>query len=343
MKIVHASFLVYVSLLIGTPLAWSQARADEPKDPNARDLVLISQWFAGEFDNEEQQWFENDPRSQTAPERKHERIHAIHHRLNIPALGGAVFYVEEYRDNDPAKIIRQRLVTFTSNAPLRTIRMQQGFFKDAKVAQGAHVDSAKLAKLGASDVSVLPGCDVTWRRVGDQFEGAIAPKSCQFGDGKDRRYSVHNLVLSATKYWREDRSFRVSDDTLFLGYPTDEPHQFNRAKIFICEVTFRGEKRGENEQKIVGLRLHSQGGQAWATRADGREIGLRLRDKEYPYYDVRPDFLFFAVREKGKEVSLAYSIHDVTSRRLGLDLGWMGSHCVREGYEFQESLAALPQ
>jgi len=325
--------------LTGSALA--QAQNGNPVDPNARDLVLMSQWFAGEFDNEEQQWFENEPRSKTPPERKHERIHTMHTRIDAPALGPVVFYVEEYRDNDPAKIIRQRIVTITSNVPERTMRMEQGFLKDAKAAIGAQYAPEKLKGLKAEDVSFLPGCEVTWRRVGDQFEGAMTPKACQFGEGQDRRYSVHNLVLSETKFWREDRSFKVADDSLHVGFPTDEPHKLNRAKIFICEVTIQDEKRGQNPQKIEAVRLHSQGGQAWFKRADGREFGLRLRDKEYPYYDVRPDFLFFAVREKGTETSLSSSIHDVDSRRLGLNIGWMGAHCVREGYEFREPLDAL--
>jgi hypothetical protein len=311
-------------------------------DPNARDLVLMSQWFAGEFDNEEQQWFQNDPRSKTPDDQKHERIHTIHKRFDLPAFGEFVFYVEEYRDNDPAKIIRQRVVALSSDSPAQGIRMKQGFIADAQAVAGAHLDPAKLAQLQASDISFLTGCDVIWRRVGDQFEGSMAPQACLFGEGKDRRYSVHNLVLSQTKYWREDRSFRVSDNSLFVGFPTSEPHKMNRAKIFICEVTFRGERRGEGEQKIEGLRLHSQGGQVWATGADGKVVGLRLRDKEYPYYDVRPDFLFFAVREKDKDASLGFSIHDVQSRRLGLDLGWMGAHCAREGYDFRQPLDALP-
>lgn len=318
------------------------ARTADFTDPNARDLVLISQWFAGEFDNEEQGWFEADPRSKTPATQRHERIHTIHTRISVPALGANVFYVEEYRDNDPAKIIRQRLVTFTSNNPTQTINMKQGFFKDPKVVLGAQTDPARLSKLTATDVSFLEGCDVTWQRVGDQFEGAMQPKTCQFGEGKERRYSVHNLILSETKYWREDRSFFVSTGKLFAGFPTPEHYKFNRAKIFLCEITFR-EKRGQDEQKIEGLRLHSQGGQAWVTRADGKEIGLRLRDKEYPYYNQRPDFLFFAVREKGSETSLAYSVHDVASRRLGLDIGWMGAHCAREGYDFREPLEALPK
>jgi hypothetical protein len=336
MKLSAGILSVFVAMLAAVP-----AQADD-KDPNARDLVLMSQWFAGEFDNEEQQWFQNDPRSKTPLDRKHERIHTIHKRVELPAFGNIVFYVEEYRDNDPAKIVRQRLVTFASETPAQSIRMKQGFIAKAKAVAGANLDPTKLAQLQPADVSFLDGCDVLWQRVGDQFEGAMTPKACQFGEGKDRRYSVHNLVLSQTKYWREDRTFRVSDNSLFVGFPTSEPHKMNRAKIFICEVTFRGEKRGEGEQKIEGLRLHSQGGQVWAPRADGKVVGLRLRDKEYSYYDVRPDFLFFAVREKDKEASLGFSIHDVDSRRLGLDLGWMGAHCAREGYDFRQPLEALP-
>jgi hypothetical protein len=323
--------------------AWAQARNGNPIDPNARDVVLMSQWFAGEFDNEEQNWFENDPRSKTPADRKHERIHTMHARIDAPALGPVVFYVEEYRDNDPAKVIRQRIVTIKSNVPEQTIRMEQGFLKDAKAALGAQYAPERLKNLKAEDVSFLPGCEVTWRRVGDQFEGAMTPKACQFGEGKDRRYSVHNLTLSETKFWREDRSFKAADDSLHVGFPTGEPHKFNRAKIFICQVTFQGETRGEAEQTIENIRLHSQGGQLWFKRPNGREVALRLRDKEYPYYDVRPDFLFLAVRERDKEASLGSSIHDVDSRRLGLNLGWMGAHCVREGYEFREPLEALPR
>ena len=217
--------------------------------------------------------------------------------------------------------------------------MRQGFLKDPKAA---HANPQVIATLETANVSFLAGCDVVWHRVGDQFEGAMLPKACQFGEGKDRRYSVHNLILSETKYWREDRSFRLRDNKLFAGFPTDEPHKFNRAKIFMCEVTFR-EKRGQDEQKVENLKLHSQGGQVWATRADGKEVGLRLRDKEYPYYNEHPDFLFFAVREKTSEASLAYSVHDVNSRRLGIDIGWMGAHCIRDGYAFREPLEALPR
>ena len=39
------------------------AYADDLPTAHARDLLILSQWFEGEFDNEEQVWFQSDDRS----------------------------------------------------------------------------------------------------------------------------------------------------------------------------------------------------------------------------------------------------------------------------------------
>ena len=48
--------------LLCAPLAAGAAPED---DPLARDLLVLTGWFEGEFDNEEQRWFQADPRSGT--------------------------------------------------------------------------------------------------------------------------------------------------------------------------------------------------------------------------------------------------------------------------------------
>ena len=320
------------------------ARAQQPDDPFARDIKIMAQWFEGEFDNEEQLWFEADPRSATPTSERHVRIHTLHRRLSMPSFGEFVFYVEEYKDNNPDQVIRQRLVTLTSDRTANAIRMQQGFFKDPAAARGASSDPDKLAGLTAANVFFVGECDVFWRRKADQFEGAMADKACVFGEGKERRYSVHNLTLSATKFWRVDSTFKVSDDSLHVGMPIDQPFELRRAKIFICEAAFRNENQTgyDSGQIIKDLRLHSQGGLVWITReVDGARYGLRLRDKEYPYYEQRPDFLFFSIRQPDSPRSVAYSVHDSDSRRLGINLNWMSANCHRQGYEFREPLELL--
>lgn len=312
--------------------------ADDNTDPNARDLLILTQWFEGDFDNEEQLWFQADPRSATPDDERHVQIHTSHRRLQLPAFGEHVFYVEEYKDNDPTDIIRQRFVTFASEPEQGRIRMKQGFFKDPEAARGAHRDPGKLGGIGAEDVFFLDGCDVFWQRRADQYEGAMAPQACAFGEGDARRYSVHNLTLSATKYWRVDTTFRFSDGELHAGMPVDQPFRLRRAQQFLCEVNIRG----DDPKQYRDLELHSQGGEVTFEGPNGKSLILRMRDKEYPYYATRPDFLFFSLREAGEVRSIVYSVHDRLSRRLGFNLDWIGAHCHRAGYDFREPLSTLP-
>ncbi len=322
------------------------ATADDNSNRHARDLRILAEWFEGEFDNEEQRWFENDPRSKVPEEEREIRVHTAHVRIDMPELGDHVFYVEEYRDNDPTKVFRQRLVTLNARAGAPTIEMRQGFLDNAKELIGAARDPEKLAGLTADavkfmkDLDPTSDCTVHWRRVGSQFHGAMGPKKCVFGEGERRRYSIHNLVLAEDYYWREDGSYYLASDEHAAGSRRGAYTQMRRAHKFLCQVTFRSADGAS--QTVDGLQLLSQGGTFDVTReSDGKVFSALLRDKEYPYYDERPDFIYFSFREKGAPRSLVYTVHDVESRRLGFNTQGIGAHCHREGYEFREPVNEL--
>lgn len=321
-------------------LVTSTALADTASDPFSRDLLILVDWFAGDFDNEEQRWYEADPRSATAEEERVLRLHVSHRRIEAPEFGEHVFYVEEYKDADPDAVIRQRLVIFTSDLEAGAIRMQQGFFKEADKYLGSNLDPAPLTNLNADDVFFIDDCDVFWTRVAGQFQGAMKAKQCVFGEGDERRYSVHDLYLAQDKYWRVDSTFLVADDSLFVGYPQDKPVKMRRAVPFICEVYFY-EPNGESEH-IENLPMHNQGGMLTATRSrDGAQFDVLMRTKEYPYYDTRPDFIYFSIRKSGEMRSIAFSVNDADSRTLGMRTTEVGAFCHRDGYQFRESLGEL--
>jgi len=307
-------------------------QAAQPDDQNARDLLRLSGWFEGVFDNQEQVWFETEGRAKVPETERHERVHAMHRRVDLPAFGAQVFYVEEYLDDDPEKVFRQRLVTFES-AREQGIRMRLWFLKDAKFARGAQAEPARLAALTPSAASTLPECDVFWRAEADQYVGRMRDKACVFGKDAGRRYSQHDLILSATKYWRIDRTFNLASGALMVGNPSGVPHKMNRAKVFACDVSFYGtnylQGPGPDDQKFLAQGLHSQGGTLrYLRKADGKSYVLRLRDKEYPYYEKRADFMFLSVRE-GDKPFIAYSLHDPDAGFLGLNLGWVSVSCER--------------
>ncbi|MEM8984960.1 MAG: chromophore lyase CpcT/CpeT [Pseudomonadota bacterium] len=332
-------FLQTTLVAVGLLFVSALAHADDAANPFARDIKVLADWFAGEFDNEEQRWFEADPRAAVAEDDRVIRIHTLHKRLALPAFGEHVFYVEEYVNNDPAQIMRQRLVTFRADLEAGAIRMQQGFFKDTDALKGGYHNPDLLADLRPDDVFFLDDCDVYWHRKASQFEGAMKPKACQFGDGDERRYSLHNLTLAENYYWRVDSTFLVADDSLFAGYAADRPIEMRRAYPFTCSVFFYGEET----VRIDDLALHSQGGLLSVERAsDGAVFEVLMRDKQYPYYETRPDFMYFSIRPQGERRSIAFSVNDPSSRQLGVRTPEIGAFCHRDGYEFLEALDTLP-
>jgi len=336
---------ILAALMLGAAIWATPVSADDAADPFARDIKILTGWFEGEFDNSEQLWFENDRRSNTPEDEKHIRIHTNHSRLDLPDMGDHVFYVEEYKDNDPEEIFRQRIVIFSSDIEENAIRMKQGFFKNTSKVKGGK----NLNNLRSRDVSFLKECDVFWRRDAGQFKGSMKPKACVFGDDDKRRYSVHDLTLSAYKYWRVDTTFLTSDDSLHAGEPVDRPFKMRKAKRYTCEVSFRPtdqslsfQELGEQTQREKGLSIHSQGGEFEVTRkSDGTVFNYLMREKEYPYYAERPEFIYFSIREKEATRSTLYTVSDIDARRLGGQTAGIGFHCHRDGYEFQESRIQL--
>lgn len=311
--------------------------ADDASDPFARDLLILTDWFEGEFDNEEQIWFHHRSGADGEPPI---RIHTIHKRVNMPVLGDHVFYVEEYRDHNPANIIRQRLVVFSSDLEENAIRVKQGFFKDAASIVGGHHSPEKIENLSEDAVWFMDACDVFLRRDVDQFEGGMKAKACVFGEGAERRYSVHNLAFSENKFWRTDQTFLVADDSFYSGTPINAPTKLRRSTPYICAFRFYDEDR--NEQLVADLKVFSQGGTATAIReSDGASFDILIREKEYPYYDTRPDFMYYSIRRTGEQRSIAYGVADANSRQFGAFVGDMSVFCHREGYAFRESLEAI--
>ena len=326
-----------VTVLLLLVFLGGQIQADNYKDPYTRDLLVLTGWFEGEFNNEEQIWFHR--RSGTAGAAP-TQIHMINKRVESNTLGEHVFYVEEYADNDPDNVIRQRWVTFTSDVTKGAIRMRQGFFKSPERYRGAYLDDKKLAGISPDDIFFVDGCDVFIRRVADQYQGAMEAKSCVFGDGDERRYSVHNITLSTSKFWRDDATYRVADDSFFKGTPPAQPTKFRRAKIFYCD--FYTYKKNGQSQKLGTHRVHGQGGTARVSRGgDSVPLEILIRQKEYPYYSTRPDFIYYSVRNAGEARSIAFGVADADSRQFGLKSGDSGVFCHRLGYTFQQNVDEL--
>lgn len=325
MKLLFFTVFIFMGLTMGV---------DAQADPYARDLVKLVEFFEGEFDNDSQMWFEGRRGWPGKEEEKHIRMHATHTRIDASDIGDIVFYVEEFTEGDPAKISRQRVVNFKSDIDKGGVVMEIYFLNDADKFVNAQDSMAVFNDLGQDDLFGLDGCHVVFKREGDQFFGSMEDKMCQFGEGEKKRYSVHNVHLSATKYWRVDQTYLVENDEFYMGHPNDEPYKMRKARKYRCDVSFTEKGYYDpsgNDKKYSDIILHDQGGTATLYNPiKEKNYILQLREKEYPYYSTGSDFFMLRFIEEGATRSDVIVTSEPHVSKISFSLGWASASCYLE-------------
>lgn len=312
-------------------LVLSSIQINAQSDPYARDLVVLSKWFEGEFDNDSQTWLEGRRDWPGKEEEKHQRMHATHTKIDAPNMGEHVFYVEEFIDDDPTHVSRQRIVSFVSDPEAKGIRMKLFFLKDQQQYLSSLGNEDLLTKIDASKLFDVAGCDVIFRRQGEQYHGSMESKACQFGEGELRRYSVHDMIVSKNQYWRVDRTFLVSNDQFHKGHPNDEPYKMRRAKYYSCNVSFHEKAyylKSEKDKHYKDVRIHNQGDMKWFENPNtGKKHGVQLREKEYPFYTEGSDFFMLRFKEEGQLASDVILTAEPGTPSISFQIGWASAQC----------------
>jgi hypothetical protein len=290
------------------------------------DLAYVMQLWQGNFDNREQVQFDADAGKNDMAGGGHLRVHSAIRKVELPRFGAHVLYVEEYKNNDPTSIFRQRLYVLDVDKTERAIRVTMHFFKDRKAWLGAHENPAIIKDLTPDDTQVLPGCEVYLRRDVGAFQGGMKTKTCVFGAEGKKRYSDYQVRLEADAYWFRDR---------IMDFATDQPleqvadftwHQLERARLFACMIDFPktpGKPQMYTDTYIV---MHDQGGTYFFEHPDGRNMVLTLRNT-WSYGMYRETLV--AVIQEGDErgPTLTYGWADPRAEWIGVNPGWMRVQC----------------
>jgi hypothetical protein len=289
------------------------------------DMELMLTWFEGEFDNHLQVLEERE----NPPEQPHEWIHSIFTRVELPAFGEHVFYVEQYTDGDPAKIYRNRIYSFAADPEREAIRLTIFSFADPAAAAGAHLEPAKLAGLTPDRLRTAPGCEVFWKRDGEaRFIGYMEDGACRVDSPRLGKTIIidDDLVLTPEEIWIGDRA-TDEDGTWVFGNRAGIQHKLKRARLFDCWAAVRNEASDEWSLER-GLRLHDQGGRASISTAGDtpRRYRIELEQRVYEGGGGVP-VLKIALYEEGMEESLAYSWADPDAGRIGMNLRWAQGGC----------------
>lgn len=317
-----AAFVLFLAAHMGVAYAQTTAQPGQLQ----REIRYLAEVLPGRYDNSEQLSFDASVGKTDMENGGHLRVHSQIRRVELPQFGEYVFYVEEYKHNDPTDIFRQRLYTLQVDAGENALRLTLHFFRDGKTYLGAHDDPALLDSLDVDGVMALEGCDVFIRRDTDWFAGAMKTKTCLFGDGDNRRYSDYQLRVSKQQYWFRDR---------ILSAVTDEPleevadfswHQLERARQFACMIDVPKEPGGRPNFTQHYITIHDQGGRFAFTHPDGRAMNLQM-GHTWGVGMQRETFYIAVLDSDPSKPTIVYGWGEPGADRIGVNPGYLRIQC----------------
>lgn len=313
-------------VLIFSVLVLSTSALADPAAVLDRDMRTFLDWFPGVYDNVEQVYFEGE--LGVPEEERHERIHHTFAPVELPAFGENVFYVQQYLDDDPSKIYRQRLYVFTPDYDENAIRLQIHTPADVAALVDAHLDNSKLEGLTPEQTRHMQGCDVFWRRQANQFIGYMKPKACSFVSQRSGKRIIidDDLLLTENELWISDRA-EDEDGNYVFGNKAGIHHKNIKARRFECWIAAQ-ERDGENWTFKSGLEMWDQGGSIWieTDEDEPQNIGIKMRNVRWPTGTNRNSLVLYAHRD-GEERAVSYVWGEPTAERLAMNLRWMQASC----------------
>ena len=309
-------------LALGATAAHAQSRGDL----NAQ-LQLLMQWWPGDYDNNEQIVRQSGGGLETPTDKPFYRLHSRFQAVQLPALGANVLYLEEYRDNDPAKIARIRLYSLSLDEAAHAIRVKLHAPLDSNALAGAWRDPSRIEKLAAKDLrSFRNQCDLLMHYVGGQFEGGMANRSCDL-NGKE--WFEYQVVVGPRFHWARDRRLSLKDGSVTWEMAPGSGYRWfeqTKARWFSCNVNHSPSGDMTRTEKLTSIELHDQGGEADIAWPDGRTLTFVIHTRAFTSPPDR-EFPLFRIHEKGKTVPIAYAYAVDDAERFGLNLGWFYILC----------------
>ena len=182
----------------------------------------------------------------------------------------------------------------------------------------AEDDQRRAVRMDISDADGTPLCPLWWSRDAAQFS-AEGDAECTEGIG-----SPAALALGEQQFWWTSRG------------ASDAAVKLHRARQFTCYADIPGVGGGRDipYTRYDNLSLHDQGAETWFVDKDGRNLGLRLFNVDWPInnydgYFTRDSLVIYVIEklDDGSTKEHGYAFTQPEAGRIGINLKWLLASC----------------
>lgn len=192
--------------------------SDDPTgmiSPLSQDLDTLLSWFPGEYDNHEQVYSEFT--KDIPAEKRHRQTHHIFHPVEFSFISGRQLYAEQSQHYDREDIYRQRIYSFEVDEEEKAIRLTIYTPKVPSKLTDLHLATSKVSDFVLDDFVLKPGCEVYWKKKGDEFHGYLKDNACSYYSEKFKKrvYLNETLILSKEALLLDDAAVDESGAPVF--------------------------------------------------------------------------------------------------------------------------------
>lgn len=188
--------------------------------------------------------------------------HKIFKRVDLPAFGPTVTYVEQYAGDPPDTLVRQRLYVHSIEAGALKTDIYAFRGDDAESVVGAHDDPSKLAGLTPSKMDKLPdGCAVRWKVRGDVFVGTQSPDDCLYTpEGFGMEVRLRDTITLTSEAMVTETEILAEDGSVLMANELGVAEVARKARPFTCMVIAQNPDMDARIERYTGIKIHDQGG-----------------------------------------------------------------------------------
>ena len=261
----------------------------------------------------------------------------IFKRVDLPAFGEHVTYVQQYLGEPPSAVYRQRIYHHWPNYETGKIITDIYSFRGDGAARAldAHLDPGKLEGFSPDNMDKIEaGCEVFWTVLGDIFVGEQYPELCFYipaGVDLDEPVRLSDTITLTDSALMTTTQFRFDDGRLWVGNELGMAQISRKSRLFTCFLSVPNSDIEDGRERFLDIPVHDQGGEVTLTTTHARPLTITFKLSNLVWWaDSRRKSLSLRMEEESGILPAAFAVAAPDANRIAVNVDGTEASCTIE-------------